>query len=217
MGYNLEDIALNIDEDCVRQPLGVCAGIVPFNFPAMVSHWFMPYAIACGNTYVLKPSEQVPLSMSYCIGLMDRAGFPNGVINLVNGAKEAVDALLDNSDVRAISFVGSTGDSEVRIRESDGEREAGSVPGRGQNFMVAMPDADMDKTIDNMIGSLYGGAGQRCLAGSVVLTVGEAYEPIKGKLLEAAKAIKVGNPLDESSDMGPVISSKHRGEGDRIH
>ena len=210
MGYNLEDIARNIDEDCVRQPLGVCAGIVPFNFPAMVSHWFMPYAIACGNTYVLKPSEQVPLSMSYCIGLMDKAGFPKGVINLVNGAKEAVDAILDNPDVRAISFVGSTAIAKYVYQRATANGKRAQCQGGAKNFMVAMPDADVDKTIDNMIGSLYGGAGQRCLAGSVVLTVGEAYEPIKDKLMEAAKAIKVGNPLDESSDMGPVISSKHR-------
>ena len=134
MGYNLEDIARNIDEDCVRQPLGVCAGIVPFNFPAMVSHWFMPYAIACGNTYVLKPSEQVPLSMSYCIGLMDKAGFPKGVINLVNGAKEAVDAILDNPDVRAISFVGSTAIAKYVYQRGHGQWEAGAVPGRSQEL-----------------------------------------------------------------------------------
>ena len=210
MGYNLEDIARSIDEDCVRQPLGVCAGIVPFNFPAMVSHWFLPYAIACGNTYVLKPSEQVPLSMSFCFDLMDKAGFPKGVVNLVHGAKEAVDALLDNPDVRAISFVGSTAIAKYVYQRATANGKRAQCQGGAKNFMVAMPDADVDKTIDNMIGSLYGGAGQRCLAGSVVLAVGDSYQPIKDKLMEAATAIKVGNPLDESTDMGPVISEKHR-------
>ena len=210
MGYNLEDIARSIDEDCVRQPIGVCAGIVPFNFPAMVSHWFLPYAVACGNTYVLKPSEQVPLSMSFCFGLMDKAGFPKGVVNMVHGAKEAVDAILDNPDVRAISFVGSTAIAKYVYERATANGKRAQCQGGAKNFMVAMPDADVDKTIDNMIGSLYGGAGQRCLAGSVVLAVGDAYQPIKNKLMEVAQGLKVGNPLDESTDMGPVISNKHR-------
>jgi malonate-semialdehyde dehydrogenase (acetylating)/methylmalonate-semialdehyde dehydrogenase len=210
MGYNLEDIARGIDEDCLRQPMGVFCAIVPFNFPAMVAEWFMPYAIACGNTYIIKPSEQVPLSLSLCIDLLHKTGIPKGVINLVNGAKGVVDALLDSPEVRGVSFVGSTGVAKYVYQKATTNGKRAQCQGGAKNFMVAMPDAQLDKTVDNLIGSFYGGAGQRCLAGSVLLAVGDVYEPIKERLLEAAKKIRVGNGLDESANMGPVISKKHQ-------
>ncbi len=210
MGYNLEDIARNIDEDCLRQPLGVFCAIVPFNFPAMVAMWFMPYAIACGNTYVVKPSEQVPLSLNFILDLMHKAGFPKGVVNLVNGAKGVVDALLENPKVKGVSFVGSSAVAKYVYQKATENGKRAQCQGGAKNFLVAMPDAELDKTVDNMVGSFYGGAGERCLAGSVLLAVGDVYEPIKEKLVREADKIKVGNGLDEGSGMGPVISKKHK-------
>ena len=210
MGYNLESIASSIDEDCLRQPLGVFAAIVPFNFPAMVAQWFMPYAIACGNTFVLKPSEQVPLTLNFTIELLERAGIPKGVVNLINGAKDVVNALLEAPEVKGISFVGSSGVAKYVYQKATENGKRAQCQGGAKNFMVAMPDANLDKTMDNLIGSFYGGAGERCLAGSVLLAVGDVYDPIKEKLLEAADKIAVGTGMDESAEMGPVISTKHK-------
>ena len=210
MGYNLEDIARNIDEDCIRQPLGVFCGIVPFNFPAMVPMWFLPYAIACGNTYVVKPSEQVPLSLSFMLELLHQTGLPKGVANLVNGTKDVVDTLLESPEIKGVSFVGSSAVAKYVYKKATNNGKRAQCQGGAKNFMVAMPDADLDNTVDNLVGSFFGGAGERCLAGAVLLAVGDVYEPIKEKLVEAASKIKVGYGLDESSAMGPVISKKHK-------
>ncbi|MFQ5880789.1 MAG: CoA-acylating methylmalonate-semialdehyde dehydrogenase, partial [Dehalococcoidia bacterium] len=209
MGYGLEDIASEIDEEAVRQPLGVFGVIGPFNFPLMVPMWFVPYAIACGNTVVLKPSEQVPLSQTRFVELTQEVGLPPGVLNLVHGAKDAVDAMLEHPDVKGISFVGSSPVAKYIYAKASAHGKRVQCGGGAKNFLVAMPDADLDKTVDGMIGSIYGAAGERCLAGSVVVPVGNVYQPLRQKLLESAAAIKVGNGLDESVQMGPLISGRH--------
>ncbi len=209
-GVNLEDIAPGIDCDVVRQPMGVFACITPFNFPAMVPLWFFPMAVACGNTFVVKPSEQTPLSQKKIFELIDEAKFPPGVINLVNGDGEVARALINNPDVVGISFVGSSKIAESVYRESSAKGKRVQALGGAKNFVVVMPDCDLDKTVATLIDSIYGCAGERCLAASVILTVGDVHEPFKKKLAEAAKKLKIGNGLDESIGLGPVISQKHK-------
>jgi len=214
MGYNLEDgAAAGIDEEVVRQPLGVFAAICPFNFPAMVPFWFWPYAVACGNTFIVKPSEQVPLTQQRIFECVEEAGFPPGVINLVNGARETVDVILDHKDVRGVSFVGSTPVAKYIYSKAAANGKRAQCQAGAKNSLVVMPDAVLDKAVPNMISSLFGTAGQRCLAGSVVVAVGDAYEPTKRKLVEQASKLKVGYGLDETVQMGPVISRKSK---DRI-
>ena len=214
-GRNLENVATNVDVETIRQPVGVCAAIVPFNFPAMVPFWFLPFAIACGNTFVLKPSEQVPLTQNRVFELIDDLGLPPGVINLVNGDREVVDAILDHPDIDAVSFVGS-----ARVARHVYERAAANgkrvqALGGAKNHMVVMPDAVVDKTVDGILSSAFGAAGQRCMAGSVVVTVGEAHDKLVPPLAEAAGALRVGDGLDESVAVGPVIScgARERIEG----
>lgn len=214
MGYNLEDgAAAGIDEEVVRQPLGVFAAICPFNFPAMVPFWFWPYAVACGNTFIVKPSEQVPLTQQRIFECIEEAGFPPGVINLVNGAKDTVEAILDHKDVRGVSFVGSTPVAKYIYSKAAANGKRAQCQAGAKNSLVVMPDAVLDKAVPNMMSSLFGTAGQRCLAGSVMVTVGDAYEPAKRKLVEQASKLKVGYGLDETVQMGPVISKKSK---DRI-
>ncbi len=212
-GRILEDVSRGIDAETVRQPVGVCAAIVPFNFPAMVPFWFLPFAIACGNTFVLKPSEQVPLTQHIAFEELDALGLPDGVVNLVNGGREIVEGILEHPGIDAVSFVGS---APVARLVYEGAARAGKrvqALGGAKNHMVVMPDAVIKPTVDGIIGSAFGAAGQRCMAGSVVVTVGDAHGALLEPLADAARALEVGGGLAESTDVGPVISCAAR---DRI-
>ena len=210
MGYGLENIASEIDCHVVRQPLGVCAVIAPFNFPAMVPLWFLPFAVATGNTVVVKPSEQVPLTQRKVCELIARAGLPDGVVNLVNGGREVVEALCDHPDVQAVSFVGSTQVArEVYRRATAGGKRVQALGG-AKNFIVVMPDADLDRAIETITESFYGCAGERCLAGSVLLPVGSVHAAARDRLVASARALRVGDGMDPATTMGPVISGAHR-------
>jgi malonate-semialdehyde dehydrogenase (acetylating)/methylmalonate-semialdehyde dehydrogenase len=205
-GYNLEDVARGIDELMFRQPLGVVAAITPFNFPAMIPLWFLPYAVACGNTFVLKPSEKVPLSAMRLLELTAEAGFPPGVVNLVNGGRAAVEALLDHPDVCAISFVGSTPVARYVYARAAANGKRVQCQGGAKNHVVVLPDADPDSTTQIVADSAFGCAGQRCLAVSVAVTVGEAHEWFARTITGAAASLKVGFGLDPDVQMGPVIT-----------
>jgi malonate-semialdehyde dehydrogenase (acetylating)/methylmalonate-semialdehyde dehydrogenase len=214
-GYNLEDVARGIDEIMIRQPLGVVAAITPFNFPAMIPLWFLPYAIACGNTFILKASERVPLTARKLFDLLAQTGLPKGVANLVIGTKPAVDTLLQHPKVKAISFVGSTPVARYIYAEGSAHGKRVQCQGGAKNHVVVMPDADMQASAQIVSDSAFGCAGQRCLAVSVAVTVGEAATPFRDALLEQASKLKTGNGLEEGVQMGPVISStsKQRIEG----
>jgi len=206
MGYNLEDIATGIDEELVRQPLGVFAMIPPFNFPAMVPWWFIPTAIATGNTYIVKPSERVPCSQNRIFEVLEDIELPPGVLNLVNGSKAVVDRLLEHPDVVGVSSVTSTPVAKHIYRKATEHGKRAQCQAGAFNFLVVMPDADLDRTIPALITSCFGCAGERCLSGSVVVPVGDTYEPLKQRFVEAAARLKVGDPSDEGVQMGPVIS-----------
>jgi len=214
-GYNLEDVARGIDEIMIRQPLGVVAAITPFNFPGMIPFWFLPYAIATGNTFILKPSERVPLTMKRAFELLDQSGLPKGVVNLVNGGKSAVDALIDHPKVRAISFVGSTPIAKYVYARSGERGKRAQCQGGAKNHVIVLPDADMHMATQIIGDSAFGCAGQRCLAVSVAVTVGEAQKTFRDSISEAASKLKVGNGLEDGVQMGPVITkqSKSRIEG----
>ena len=201
-----EDIAPGIDEMMIRQPVGVCAAIAPFNFPGMIAFWFMPYALACGNTYIVKPSEKVPLAMKKIFELLEQAEFPKGVVNMINGAKEAVDAILDHPDIRAISFVGSTPVAKYVFSRGSANGKRVQAQGGVKNPIIVLPDADMEMTKRIAADSAFGCAGQRCLAASVALTVGDARHSFTEAIREEAAARVVGYGLDESVQMGPVIN-----------
>ena len=211
-GYNLEDVARGIDESMFRQPLGVVAAITPFNFPAMIPLWFLPYAIACGNTFVLKPSERVPFSMVRIFELIHRTGIPKGVLNLVNGGKTAVDALLDHPAVHAVSFVGSSPVARYIYARAAANGKRVQCQGGAKNHVVILPDADRETTTQIVSDSAYGCAGQRCLAVSVAVTVGEAHDWFRKSITDLAASLKVGSGLGEGVQMGPVINpaSKQR-------
>jgi malonate-semialdehyde dehydrogenase (acetylating) / methylmalonate-semialdehyde dehydrogenase len=205
-GYTLEDVAAGIDEMMVRQPLGVVAVITPFNFPVMIPLWFLPYAIACGNTLVLKPSERVPLSVARVIELLIGTGLPNGVINLVHGGKASVDALLDHPDVKAVSFVGSSQVARyIYSRASAGGKRV-QCQGGAKNHVVIMPDAERETTTRIIADSAFGCAGQRCLAVSVAIAVAEARDWFCDSITQLAGSLKIGCGLEETVQMGPVIS-----------
>lgn len=208
MGYNMEDVSQGIDEDCIYQPVGVFCCVTPFNFPNMVPLWFLPYAVACGNTYIVKPSELCPMSQNILFELFDEADFPPGVVNLVHGDKRAVDALLDHPDVRGFSFVGSTPVGKYIYTRAAANGKRAQCQTGAKNCLVVMPDAVLDKTVPSIMSSAFGTAGQRCLAGALVIAVGDVYESLKDKLLESAARIKVGDGLDEAVQMGPVVSQK---------
>jgi malonate-semialdehyde dehydrogenase (acetylating) / methylmalonate-semialdehyde dehydrogenase len=212
-GRILEDVSRNIDAETIRQPVGVCAAIVPFNFPAMVPFWFLPFAIACGNTFILKPSEQVPLTQQIAFEELDALGLPAGVVNLVNGGREIVEGILEHPGIDAVSFVGSAPVARLVYEGAARHGKRVQALGGAKNHIVVMPDAVVDKTVDGILGSAFGAAGQRCMAGSVVVTVGDAHEQLMGPLTEATRALHVGDGLDESNDVGPVISCAAR---DRI-
>jgi malonate-semialdehyde dehydrogenase (acetylating)/methylmalonate-semialdehyde dehydrogenase len=210
MGSNLEDIASGIDELMIRQPVGVVAVITPFNFPGMIPLWFLPYAVACGNTVVLKPSEKTPLTMARVLQLVEQAGFPSGVVNLVHGGKDAVDALLDHPEVRAISFVGSTPVARYVYSRAAANGKRVQCQGGAKNPIVVLPDADMEMTTKIVADSAFGCAGQRCLASSVVITVADAAKPFTQQISDAAAGRKIGYGLDKGTEMGPVISAESR-------
>src|SRR3954465_9489827 len=199
-GSIMEDVARNVDAETVRQPVGVCAAIVPFNFPAMVPFWFLPFAIACGNTFVLKPSEQVPLTQQIAFEVLDGLDLPDGVVNLVNGGREVVEGILDHPGIDAVSFVGSAPVARLVYERAAAAGKRVQALGGAKNHMVVMPDAVVDKTVGGIIGSAFGAAGQRCMAGSVVVTVGEAHERLMGPLREATEALRVGDGLEEDTD-----------------
>ncbi|MEC4815394.1 MAG: CoA-acylating methylmalonate-semialdehyde dehydrogenase [Scytonema sp. PMC 1069.18] len=207
-GTNLEDIARGIDEMMIRQPVGVCAVIGPFNFPGMIPFWFMPYAIACGNTYIVKPSEKVPMTMQKVFQLLEKTGIPKGVINLVNGAKEAVDAILDHPQVRAISFVGSTPVARYIYSKAAANGKRVQCQGGAKNPLIVLPDADLQMTTRIAADSAFGCAGQRCLAASVAITVGEARRKFTEAIAETAQKRIVGYGLDTGVEMGPVITAQ---------
>jgi malonate-semialdehyde dehydrogenase (acetylating)/methylmalonate-semialdehyde dehydrogenase len=209
-GSALEDIAAGIDCHVVRQPLGVCAAIAPFNFPAMVPMWFLPFAIVSGNTLVLKPSEQVPLSQRKMVDLLQQCDLPAGVVNLVNGGSEVVNAICDHPGIRAVSFVGSTPVARHVYQRATHAGKRAQALGGAKNFVIVMPDADLDRSISAISESFYGCAGERCLAGSMLVPVGEAHGGARDRLVASAKALKVGDGSQPDVTMGPLISARHR-------
>ncbi len=213
-GRILEGVARGINSETIRQSVGVCAAITPFNFPVMVPMWFLPFAIVCGNTFVLKPSEQVPLTSEIVCHILEDIGLPRGVVNLVHGAHDAVNAILDSPGIRAVSFVGSVTTAKYIYRRAAENGKRVQALGGAKNYMVVMPDAVVDKTVSNVLGSAFGNAGQRCMAGSVLVTVGSAQAKIMGRLKEEAEKLIVGDGTDPKVSLGPVISSA---ACDRIH
>jgi malonate-semialdehyde dehydrogenase (acetylating)/methylmalonate-semialdehyde dehydrogenase len=209
-GYNLEDVARGIDETMIRQPLGVVAAITPFNFPGMIPFWFLPYAIACGNTLIVKPSERVPLTMRRAFELLEQTGLPKGVVALVNGGKAAVDTLLDHPKVRAISFVGSTPVAKYIYARAGANGKRAQCQGGAKNHVIVLPDADMKMATQIISDSAFGCAGQRCLAVSVAVTVGEAQKVFRDSITDAAASLRVGNGLEDGVQMGPVITPQSK-------
>jgi malonate-semialdehyde dehydrogenase (acetylating)/methylmalonate-semialdehyde dehydrogenase len=210
-GRNLENVATNVDCETYRQPIGVFGAICPFNFPAMVPMWFLPFAVACGNTFVLKPSEQVPLAQEAIFTLIHELDLlPPGVINLVNGGREVVEGICDHPGIAGVSFVGSAAVAKLVYERSARAGKRVQALGGAKNHMVVMPDAVIDKTVENIIGSSFGAAGQRCMAGSVLVTVGSAHDRIVPALIEAAEKLRVGNGLEKGVGVGPLVSSERR-------
>lgn len=209
-GYKLEDVSSGIDETAERQPLGVFAAITPFNFPFMVPLWFLPMAITTGNTFVVKPSPQTPISMDLLFHVLEELDLPEGVVNLVHGGKEASMAVMEHPDVRGVSFVGSTPVAKIVYETCAKHGKRVQAQGGAKNYIAVMPDANMAASVANIMGSAFGGAGQRCLAGSVVVAVGDAYEPLKAELIKRASGLRVGYGLEETSQMGTVISDAAR-------
>src|SRR3954451_17278737 len=212
-GRVLEDVPHNIDAETIRQPVGVCAAIVPFNFPAMVPFWFLPFAIGCGNTFVLKPSEQVPMTQQIAFEVLDSLELPPGVVNLVNGGREIVEGILAHPGIDAVSFVGSAPVAKIVYERAAKAGKRVQALGGAKNHMVVMPDAVMDQTVNGIIGSAFGAAGQRCMAGSGGVSVGEGADRLMPALTEATRALSVGDGLDEATEVGPVVSCAAR---DRI-
>lgn len=210
MGECMENIASNVDCETMRHPLGVCAGITPFNFPAMVPLWMYPIAITCGNTFVLKPSEKVPLTSLLIAELLQEAGLPDGVLNIVHGGKDCVDAIIEHPLIKAISFVGSTHIAKYIYTQGSAHGKRVQAAGGAKNHIIIMPDADMQQTVQALQASAFGCAGERCMAGSLAIPVGEAAEELLPKLVESGQKMKVGpTDRDVQVDMGPVISGEH--------
>jgi malonate-semialdehyde dehydrogenase (acetylating) / methylmalonate-semialdehyde dehydrogenase len=210
MGDSLNDIAAGIDCKTIRQPIGVCAGITPFNFPAMVPMWMVPFAIACGNSFVLKPSEKVPLTPTLAVELLHEAGLPAGVLNLVHGGKPAVDALLRHPLVKAVSFVGSTPVAKYIYTTAAAEGKRVQALGGAKNHLIVMPDANMPKAVEAIIASAFGAAGERCLAGSVLVPVGDAAGPLLDLLKARTTRLNVGDGAEAGVEMGPLVTSEHQ-------
>ena len=210
MGDSLNDVSSGIDSHTIRQPIGVCVGITPFNFPAMVPMWMWPFAIAAGNAFILKPSEKVPMTPTLAAKLLDEARLPAGVFNLIHGDKVAVDALLHHPLVRAVSFVGSTPVAKYIYKTAAAEGKRVQALGGAKNHLVVMADANLPKTVENIIGSAFGAAGERCLAGSVLVPVGDAAEPLLKLLVEKVNEMRVGDGIEEGVGMGPLVTKEHR-------
>ena len=209
-GYNLEDIAPGIDETMIRQPIGVAALVAPFNFPGMIPFWFMPYAVACGDTFIVKPSEKVPMTMALVFELIDEVGFPPGVVNLVHGGREAVDGILEHPTIRAISFVGSSAVARYVYTRATANGKRAQCQGGAKNAVVVLPDADPALTRHSIAESAFGCAGQRCLAGSLAVAVGEARDWFTDAIVEEATTRVMGDGLGEGVQMGPVITPESR-------
>jgi len=205
-GEFTDQIARGIDAWSMRQPLGVVAGITPFNFPVMVPMWMFPVAIACGNTFILKPSERDPSPSLLHARLLKEAGLPDGVFNVVQGDKAAVDALLDHPDIQAVSFVGSTPIAEYIYSRGSAAGKRVQALGGAKNHMVVMPDADMDMAVDALIGAAYGSAGERCMAISVAVAVGDAGDALVARLAERTRALKIADGMADGAEMGPVVT-----------
>ncbi len=212
LGDFAEDIARGIDEYMIRQPVGVAAIIAPFNFPGMIPFWFMPYALACGNTAIVKPSERTPMTMQKVFRLIEQAGFPPGVVNLVNGAADTVNAILDHPAINAVSFVGSTPVAKHIYSRASASGKRVQAQGGAKNPLIILPDADVQMTTNIVTDSVYGNAGQRCLAAATIVTIADADRIFKPVLAEAASQRVVGNGLEDGVQMGPVITpqSKNR-------
>ena len=209
MGRNNKQIANGIDEELVRVPIGVFAVISPFNFPVMIPFWFFPYAVTLGNTVVVKPSEKTPMSMEMIMSLVRDAGYPEGVIQLINGGREAVDHILENKKVAGISFVGSTPVAEYVYKKGTSNRKRVQGGASAKNYVLVMPDANLEGVISNIIGSFYGNAGERCLAGSVLVTFPENHDRVLNLFRKHASELKVGYGMDRETDMGPLIRREH--------
>jgi malonate-semialdehyde dehydrogenase (acetylating)/methylmalonate-semialdehyde dehydrogenase len=207
-GEFTENVGTNVDSFSMRQPLGVCAGITPFNFPAMVPMWMYPVAIACGNTFVLKPSERDPSAPLLVAELFREAGGPEGVLNVVNGDKEAVDAILTHPDIDAVSFVGSTPIAEYVYHTATAHNKRVQALGGAKNHMIVLPDADMDQATDALMGAAYGSAGERCMAISVAVTVGKAGDALMEKLAPRVRNLKIGPYTDPEAEMGPLVTKQ---------
>jgi malonate-semialdehyde dehydrogenase (acetylating)/methylmalonate-semialdehyde dehydrogenase len=206
----VENVAPGMDETAVRQPLGVFAAITPFNFPAMIPLWFLPYAVATGNTFILKPSERVPLSSKLIFEAVDAVDFPDGVVNLVNGGADTVNALLEHGDIAGVSFVGSTPIAQHVYETAAEHGKRVQAQGGAKNYAVVTESAELADAVPNVIGSVYGNAGQRCLANDVVVGVGDIYEELRERLLVGVDDLVVGNGLAEGTDVGPLITGESR-------
>ncbi|HEX6441912.1 MAG TPA: CoA-acylating methylmalonate-semialdehyde dehydrogenase, partial [Stellaceae bacterium] len=209
MGQCLENIATNVDSETSRHPVGVCAGITPFNFPAMVPMWMFPMALGCGNTFVLKPSERDPSAGIRIAELLTEAGLPAGVLNVVNGDKEAVDAILHHPGIAAVSFVGSTAIAEYIYTTAAAAGKRVQALGGAKNHMVVMPDADLDQATDALMGAAYGAAGERCMAVSVAVAVGGVGDKLMDRLVPRVRALKIGPGTDPEAEMGPLVTKQH--------
>ena len=208
-GEFTENVGTDVDSWSTRQSLGVCAGITPFNFPAMVPMWMFPMAIACGNTFILKPSEKDPSCSLKLAELFTEAGLPDGVFNVVNGDKEAVDALLINKDIAAISFVGSTPIAKYIYENAAKNEKRVQALGGAKNHCVVMPDSDLNQAVNGLMGAAYGSAGERCMAQSVAVAVGNIGDQLVDQLKNKVEALKVGPGLDKNSEMGPLVTKEH--------
>jgi malonate-semialdehyde dehydrogenase (acetylating)/methylmalonate-semialdehyde dehydrogenase len=215
-GEFVEDIASGIDETMIRQPVGVCATVAPFNFPGMIPFWYLPYALAAGNTYIIKPSEKVPTTMQYIFNLIEQVGFPKGVINLVNGAKEAVDGILEHPAIRAVTFVGSTTIAKYIYATAAAHGKRVQAQGGAKNPVIILPDADMEMATKIVADSAFGCAGQRCLAVSLAVTVAGAKNEFTELICDAASSRVVGYGLDSGVQMGPVINAASRGRIEQL-
>jgi len=215
-GEFVEDIASGIDETMIRQPVGVCATIAPFNFPGMIPFWYLPYALAAGNTYIVKPSEKVPTTMQFIFKLIEQVGFPNGVINMVNGAKEAVDGILEHPAIRAITFVGSTNVAKYIYSTAAAHGKRVQAQGGAKNPVIVLPDADMDMATKIVADSAFGCAGQRCLAVSFAVTVAEARNTFTELICDAASNRVVGYGLDSGVQMGPLINAASKARVEQL-
>ena len=204
-----ENVGTNVDSYSMRQPLGVAAGITPFNFPAMVPMWMFPLAIACGNSFILKPSEKDPSCPMKLAELLHEAGLPEGVFSVVNGDKEVVDAILTNQNIKSVSFVGSTPIAKYIYENAAKNEKRVQALGGAKNHLVVMPDCDLDGAVNGLMGAAYGSAGERCMAQSVAVAVGDVGDELVSRLSKKAEALKIGPGMDKSSEMGPLVTKEH--------